>query len=130
MTTQFIFSSKEQFQKFQSTFRVYARLKNVTSMEHILYNFIRDKDLKRGFTPIKNERKLNADYYRKEWRAFETALHDLGNSIHGRVGRKDWYEKYGSKVPGVQLPICMKYKDVISEEMWDAIYAKLKEVSK
>ena len=132
MTTNYTFSNKEQFQQYQSAFRAFSRDKNVSAQEHILYNFIRNKDLKRGFTPITNSKKLGVgtNYRRSEWATFDTMLADLKNTIHGRKHIKEWFERYGSKLADARPPLCMKYQDVISEEMWDSIYTSLCEVTK
>ena len=78
------------------------------------------KDLKYGFTPITSERKLNADYYRREWRAFETAFENLKYNIKSRQRQKEWFAKYGGTVP-----TCLRYSEVIADEQWEEILKAL-----
>jgi hypothetical protein len=67
----FIFD-KSQFQALQTNFKDSAHNESNSSSDAILYNIIRGKDLKRGFTPITNQNKLNngAD----PWLGFKQAL--------------------------------------------------------
>lgn len=122
----YLITDKSQFHLYQQAFRQLANAKMATVEDHILYNLLRGKDLKRGFTPITNPVKLNADYYKNEWRAFDQALSSLKSSIRHRAHNKQWYEKYGK--PGETIvPTCMKYGETISEELWEAILKTLGE---
>jgi hypothetical protein len=73
----YIIQDKQQYWQYQEAFRTRARNKQTTAQDHILYNFIRGKDLKRGFTPITNANKLSANYANNQWHAFSQALQDL-----------------------------------------------------
>ena len=112
----YIIQDKQQFKQYQQDFRALSSSKEATAEDHILYNLIRGKDLKRGFTPITNERKLNADYYRHEWRTFERALSNLKHQIKNREREKQWFEKYGG-----QAPLHMRYGNSLPETIWDEI---------
>lgn len=74
---EYIITDKQQFRQYQTEFRNMSRAKAATAQDHILYNLIRGKDLKRGFTPITNTNKLTSNYSNNVWHAFSAAKSDL-----------------------------------------------------
>lgn len=70
----FIFD-KPAFQTLQATFKQYANQNSNSASDMILYNIIRGKDIKRGFTPITNSNRLanGAD----PWYGYKSALSNL-----------------------------------------------------
>ena len=125
MTT-YILTDKQQYKQYRQAFRQLARAKLITAEDHILYNLVRGKDLKFGFTPITREAKLNAHYSKDGFRAFNAALASLKHNIKSRARMKEWYIKHGT-THDVQAPLCMRYGETISEEMWDAFEVALGE---
>lgn len=119
----YIIENKEQFRQYQEAFRQLSRAKMATSEDHVLYNLLRGRDLKRGFTPLTNEKKINAHYAKTVWRNFDFALNSLKSDIKHRAHSKDWYQKYGT--PESAVPFCMRYGETITEQQWDAIVVAL-----
>lgn len=63
--------SKEQFLQFQTAFRARANAKNISASDIVLYNVVRGKDKKHGFSPITNATKLANGTY--PWLAYTSA---------------------------------------------------------
>lgn len=118
----YIIENKEQFRQYQEAFRQLSRAKMATSEDHVLYNLMRGRDLKNGFTPLTNEKKINAHYAKSPWRNFDAALNSLKSSIKHRAHSKDWYEKYGKDTTP---PFCMRYGETITEQQWEEILVAL-----
>jgi hypothetical protein len=105
---EYIIQDKQQFKQYQEAFRQLSRDKKATKEDHILYNLIRGKDLKLGFTPITRESKLNAHYSKNAWRTFDEALNNLSWNIKSKHG--DFKTRYG---------------ETITTEQWDQLLVKL-----
>jgi len=121
--TKFILNDKQQFKQYQLAFRQLAHTKQATAVDHILYNLLRGKDLKRGFTPITNETKLNNNARKEpEWYTFKLALSELIFSISGAERRKTWFATYGGRVP-----VCLYYGEIITQDQWIGIQQALEE---
>jgi len=71
MTTQNTQLTKEQFLEFRAKFKEQANAKSLSASDMILYNLIRGKDPKSGFTPITNPNKLSNGAI--AWFAYEKA---------------------------------------------------------
>ena len=71
--------SKEQYQQFAASFIARAHAKNLSSGDMLLNNIIRNKDVRRGFTPITNPSKLC--HGMNAWQGFTDAQQDLGRQI-------------------------------------------------
>jgi hypothetical protein len=81
-----------------------TKSKPLSAEHYILYNLLRGKDLRTGFTPIKNEDKLNAHRYwpglasfsskPNPWFAFNDALvnliRDITYACQITEGKKEW----------------------------------------
>ena len=56
-------TNKEEYLKLSKAWKDHVNSgKTVTAMHHMIYNAIRGYDLKRGFTPITREARLNAGH--------------------------------------------------------------------
>jgi hypothetical protein len=89
----------EEFVRIEKT-----KNKPLSAEHYILYNMLRGKDLRTGFTPIKNEDKLNAHRYwpglasstcePNPWFAFNDALvnliRDITYACQSTEGKKEW----------------------------------------
>jgi len=115
----FIFQDKQKFHTYQEAYKQIARQKQLTAKDHILYNLLRAKDLKHGFSPFKNERKIDP-YYKDAWQGYTRAMSDLKWIAQQRASN--------SKSSFVQA-FCNRYGDAIPDDMWSAIKIGL-EVSK
>ena len=115
MTT-FILNDKHQFYRFQEAFRQRSRTKQASVTDHILYNLLRGKDLKRGFTPITNPYKLSNDCAVRPWRTFSAAIHSLRYSITNCEWQKRHFATYGGRVP-----MCVYYGEIITPDQWQEI---------
>ena len=67
--------SKEEFLQFREAFKAKAKAKTITSADILLYNLVRNKDPKNGFTPITSQVKLNNGMY--EWMGYTHARFEL-----------------------------------------------------
>jgi hypothetical protein len=101
---EYIIQDKQQFRQYQEAFRQLSRSKQATVEDHILYNLIRGKDLKRGFTPITSEKKLNAHYSKNAWLAFDAACNNLAWNIRSK--HSTFKDRYG---------------ETITTEQWDKL---------
>ena len=90
MTTTFILF-KEQYQLFNEKFIEAANAKSLTSANMILNNILRNKDARRGFTPITNTNKLN--HGANAWQGYDDARSQLAYYL--RWSRKMLKEKFG-----------------------------------
>mgnify|MGYP003583156938 CR=1 FL=1 len=92
MTTNTTFIlSKEQYQLFNEKFIEAANAKSLTSANMILNNILRNKDVRRGFTPITNTTKLN--HGTNAWQGYLEARSHLISDL--RWSRKMLKEKFG-----------------------------------
>lgn len=92
MTTNTTFIlSKEQYQLFNEKFIEAANAKSLTSANMILNNILRNKDVRRGFTPITNTTKLNRGT--NAWQGYLEARSHLISDL--RWSRKMLKEKFG-----------------------------------
>ena len=92
MTTNTTFIlSKEQYQLFNEKFIEAANAKSLTSANMILNNILRNKDARRGFTPITNTNKLN--HGANAWQGYDDARSQLAYYL--RWSRKMLKEKFG-----------------------------------
>lgn len=95
MTTNTIFIlSKEQYQLFNEKFIEAANAKSLTSANMIINNILRNKDARRGFTPITNTNKIN--HGTDVWQGFLEAHSHLISDL--RWSRKALKEKFGLDV--------------------------------
>lgn len=95
MTTNTTFIlSKEQYQLFNEKFIEAANAKSLTSANMILNNILRNKDARRGFTPITNSNKLN--HGANAWQGYDDARSQLTHYL--RWSRKYFSEKFGIEV--------------------------------
>lgn len=95
MTTNTTFIlSKEQFQLFNEKFIDAANRKALTAGNMILNNILRNKDARRGFTPITNPTKLG--HGMDAWQGFKEARSHLISDL--RWNRKLLLEKFGLEV--------------------------------
>ena len=92
-TTSYILS-KEQYQQFAASFTARAHAKNLSSGDMLLNNIIRNKDVRRGFTPITNPSKIG--HGMNAWQGFTDAQQDLGRQI--RWGKDQLKQKFGIEV--------------------------------
>ena len=90
MTTNFILN-KEQYQLFHEKFIEAANAKSLTAGNMILNNILRNKDVRRGFTPITNPSKLG--HGMDAWQGFIDARQQLTSNF--RWHRKQLHEKFG-----------------------------------
>lgn len=116
----YFFEDKQQYFTYQEAFRQLSRGKLATSEDHILYNFIRNRDLKCGFSPLVNPKKIDP-YTKDEWRGFNDALRSLNYSLADRAYLKDRYEKYGKNREDAIVPLTLRYGETITEELWTKI---------
>lgn len=63
--------SKQEFLQFQSAFKARAKTGSNSSADMVLYNIVRGKSAKHGFTPITNQIKINNGA--SEWSGFNQA---------------------------------------------------------
>ena len=92
MTTNTTFIlSKEQYQLFNEKFIEAANAKSLTSANMLLNNILRNKDARRGFTPITNSHKLN--HGANAWQGYDDARSQLIHYL--RWSRKYFGEKFG-----------------------------------
>ena len=95
MTTNTTFIlSKEQYQLFNEKFIEAANAKSLTAGNMILNNILRNKDARRGFTPITNPIKLN--HGTDTWQGYLEARSHLISDL--RWSRKMLKEKFGINV--------------------------------
>lgn len=67
--------SKTEFLQFQTAFRARANARNISSSDLVLYNLVRGKSPKNGFTEITNKIKINNGAHR--WTGFHQAKYNL-----------------------------------------------------
>ena len=91
MTTVSYILSKEQYQQFAASFIARAHAKNLSSGDMLLNNIIRNKDVRRGFTPITNPSKLG--HGMNAWQGFVDARQSLNQQI--RWGKDQLKHKFG-----------------------------------
>lgn len=94
MTTTTYILSKEQYQLFNEKFIEAANAKSLTSAHMILNNILRNKDARRGFTPITNTNKLN--HGAAAWQGYLEARSHLISDL--RWSRKALKEKFSLDV--------------------------------
>lgn len=82
---------KEQYQLFNEKFIEAANAKSLTSANMILNNILRNKDARRGFTPITNTTKLN--HGTNAWQGYLEARSHLISDL--RWSRKMLKVKFG-----------------------------------
>ena len=97
--------TKEQFLQFNERFVQAANNKNISASDMILFNILRNKDSRCGFSPITNQRKLGSGT--KEWQGFDAACRDLRYRLR--------YSKH----------LTEKFGIVITDEIQSAIVAKI-----
>jgi hypothetical protein len=83
--------SKDQYELFNEKFATAAKAKSLTAGNMILNNILRNKDVRRGFTPITNRSKLA--HGMNAWQGFIDARTQLVHDV--RWGRKALKEKFG-----------------------------------
>lgn len=76
--------SKEQFDLFTQSFHRNAHTQTLSSLDMILNNIFRDKDIRRGFTPITNPRKLSGG--QDPWLGFKAPRNELRTSLTWQRG--------------------------------------------
>jgi len=117
----FILETRDQFLQYRIAFQQLSTARIATSEDYVLYNLLRNKDATRGFTPIVNPRKLTAEAGTPDpYRSCHRAKRALFYNIKNRKYQKDWYIRYGA-INGSTIPLCLKYGDIVTEEMWDCI---------
>lgn len=117
----YILETKEQFLQYRVAFKQFSHRKMAKVEDHLLYNLLRAKDPKHGFTPISNEGKLRGTGFTPNpHRAYALGRNSLFYNIKHRKHLKDWYIKYGAP-NGSEMPFCLKYGDTVTEEMWEKI---------
>lgn len=79
MNTNTYILTKEQFQQYAAKFASKANSDSLAAHTMILHNILRNKDARRGFTPITNPTKLSngAD----EWQGYKFARQTLLSSL-------------------------------------------------
>ena len=82
----FIFN-KDEFQKLQAAFKEKAHNKDVSASAMVLYNIVRGKDPRSGFTPITHTGKLAGGM--REWGAYSDAKYGLKWSFTPNKYRPD-----------------------------------------
>ena len=85
--------SKEQFTQYNARFISTAHAKNLTAGDMLLNNILRNKDIRRGFTPITNPVKLN--HGANEWQGFDAARSELRHSLRWVSGIESYKTKFG-----------------------------------
>lgn len=113
------FEHKQQYVAFRETFRKLSREKQASSSDHILFNFIRGRDLKFGFSPLKNPQKIgnrNGD----EWGGFQQALSTLRHQIRHRAHSIQFHQKYGGFTP-----FTLRFGETLTDEQWTKILGEL-----
>lgn len=76
--------SQEQFTEFKALIKTKAANKQLTATDIIVYNIIRGKDIKRGFTPITNPKTLLYQCNGNRWMRFNWIVHYLPWSIKSK----------------------------------------------
>lgn len=111
--------SKEQFQQFRAAFKSKTR---TTSADILLYNIIRNKDPKRGFTPITSPTKLLNGMW--DWQSFSHAM-ELLSVVYMKPRR--------FITTGIEYPMSKAgheyretYGDLLTPEVCEQITAVLK----
>ncbi len=120
----YVIPDKQQFKQYQEAFRQLSRGKIATTQDHVLYNLIRGRDLRCGFSPFVNEKKINSHYNKNPWRTFEYAVNNLKFNIKHRKTQREHHERSGQKY-GWAVPFCMRYGETLTEEHWTNILTVL-----
>jgi hypothetical protein len=91
MTDTTFILSKDQYELFNEKFTAAANAKSLTAGNMILNNILRNKDVRRGFTPITNPSKLA--HGMNAWQGFIDARAQLSHNL--RWGRPQLNQKFG-----------------------------------
>jgi hypothetical protein len=66
-------------EEYLGTLTAWTKIPSRTAVDHIFYNALRGHDLKRGFSPIQDQRRLDNGH--TEWRSFDDALREAQSAI-------------------------------------------------
>ena len=82
----------------------------LTCSHHLIYNALRNCDLKKSFSPITNQNKLKSQYSRDPYRAFEYARNSIKWALKSSASNSaDW--------------LLTPFGDTVTKEMLEDVYA-------